>query len=211
MKGENEGCETRFLSVLTIWQVLINIESMYVILFSSHHLFMKGIYLLLFVFTACNGYAQGTAFRMGNGLSDSIDQVIYSINNIKNDTIKNKRLAFDSIDVRYKKSESKIETENFFRKSKSKLLIDYFFNNNIFLLVQVREVSPKFNDLFSTKLYYYSNDTLAYTRFFRTIRICMGRPFEKSEYELYGYNPAFDTAFIKNYTAALLTKIKKRP
>ena len=117
-------------------------------------------------------------------------------------------LSFDSIGVSVKTKTNKIATINLFERSKSLLIIEYYFKDKRLLLVNVSEQSPKFDDLHSYSIFYYDNGKIFDEKYRHTIRSCLAIPMDKSIYDLYGYNPDLNSKFLKKYIVELLDKIK---
>lgn len=167
---------------------------------------MKALVFLLLCFGAIGVFGQGTSFRRGNDLTDSINRLIYAIDSTENKIAGSKLLELDTVTVTYYKLPHKIETVNTFKKSGSKLLVDYYFTGKLLLCIRIKEISPIISDKYTATVYYYRNDSLVYTDYFSTVRPCMAISFD---YDQYGYNPAFTADFIAKYCKNLFAKIKK--
>ncbi|PZP39760.1 MAG: hypothetical protein DI598_19755 [Pseudopedobacter saltans] len=139
--------------------------------------------------------------------ADRINLYAYQIDTVKT-KIDSFKFSFDSIQVDVKTRNNKIATTNFFEKSKSRLTVDYYFKDNELVLINVVEQCPQFDDLHSYSVFYYDKEKLIAEKYRHTIRPCLAIPMDKNIYELYGYNPALNSEFLKVFVVRLLKKIK---
>jgi hypothetical protein len=115
--------------------------------------------------------------------------------------------SIDSIKVSGKAYSNKIETTNFFLRSQTKLFVNFYFRNDSLLLVAINE-RQKSLDLYMMEKYYFANNRIIDSSFAWTILPCTAIPFNKSQYELYGYNENLHGKFMREYIFILLDKLK---
>ncbi len=136
----------------------------------------------------------------------AINQYKYEIDTQK--IIGNSRLlVLDSIEVKIIDYGNKIKTNSFFRNSKSNLMINFYFKDCKLVMADVKEQSPFFDDLAAFSIFYFDNDSIFYSDYYFSIRMCIAIPLGKSLRDLYGYNPNFTGDFLKKYVRVLLPRI----
>ncbi len=169
---------------------------------------MNKIKIILFPLLLCyiNLPAQFGTFKH-NSKDVAIDLYAYNVEkSITNaDSFE---ISIDSIHVKFKTSQDKIEATSTFEKSNSILYINCYLRNDSLLKVTIKEPSPLFTDMFSASIFYIEDNKIFDEQYRCTVRPCMGIPLNKSIDELYGYNKYLRSDFLKSYIAELLKKIK---
>lgn len=147
--------------------------------------------------------------QKGNPNTREIDRYSYQLDTIKSktDTI---NFIVDSIQVKAQIQENKIVATCFFEQSKSLLTVNFYSKEKFLVKVNVKEQSPRLDDLFASTTYYYNSGELFDQNFSCTIRPCMAVSINNSIYELYGYNPNLNTSFLKKFVLLLYDKIKQQ-
>jgi len=117
-------------------------------------------------------------------------------------------LILDSIEVRGKISNNKIETISFFKSSKSVLNISFYLKDCNLVAAAVRQPSPRFNDLNAYSTFYFENDSVFYSDYYFSVRMCLAIPFKTSFTDVYGYNPNLLGDSLKRYVNQLFLRFK---
>lgn len=170
---------------------------------------MKNTLILFFITFNLQIFAQNDSIRILQ-----LNELSYKID--KNEFSKFKKINYelDTISISITKFENKIETENFFKKSGTKLLINYYYQASKLVLVSVKEYSPKSPKLFLTHKYYYENEKLLKAKKLiweeRYNTDSEGGHYQRGLdiYQVYGYNKYLNDEFIKVYIDELNLKIK---
>jgi len=171
---------------------------------------MFKVAFILFYLTSClNVFAQRVN-RYGQADTTKIFAINHFKYHVDSTAVKKDSLMldFDSIDVDVKYFDNKTETTSFFRKSNSVLRIDFYFDNCKLSLADVKERSPRFDDLYAASIFYFQDDSIFYSDYHFKVRPCMGIPLDKSFFDLYGYNPNLNGDLLKRYVRELYSKIK---
>ncbi|MCO6164115.1 hypothetical protein [Flavobacterium sp. NRK F7] len=163
--------------------------------------------LLLFILVFFSAFVLG---QNESVLKNKIDSIAYNADKSNLKVIKELTLKMDSIQVKVKRFKNKIETENTFLKSKSFVTINFYFKDEKLILVRAEEKSPLVEDLSNFTAFYYDEKDVFYKNYYQKVRICLPIDFDKSIYEVYGYNKNLNESFFTLYFEALYTKISKK-
>lgn len=166
---------------------------------------MKKILIIILLSTSLLSFSQNDSIK-----KRVINLIAHKIDSLPLKSVDNFDLKIDSINVNIKRYSNKIETENLFLNSKSKLFISYYFNENKLVMVRAKEQSPIMDKLFNYTVFYYENEKVFAKRYYHNIKICELIPKKTSIYELYGYNKELNEVFLSSYFDILYNKIKTR-
>lgn len=165
---------------------------------------MKKIQLIILLSISLLSFGQNDSIK-----KRGINLMVHKIDSLSTKSVDNFDLKIDSINVNIKRYSNKIETENLFLNSNSKLFISYYFNDSKLIMVRAKEQSPIMDDLFNYTVFYYENEKVFAKRYYQNIRICELIPKKTSIYELYGYNKELNEVFLRSYFDKLYNIIKK--
>ena len=155
---------------------------------------MEKVFLLILIISN-NLFAQIDTTGM-----TKLSKNTFEIEISKGKVIKRSKIKLDSIDIKIKKYVNKIETENYFLKSKTKLLIDYYYRDSYLVVASVREYAKgNLKKLYNETTFYFENNKLISTVHCHRVMPCVLIPFGKNIYELYGYNKYLDDSFLISF------------
>lgn len=164
---------------------------------------MMKITLLLFCLPGyLASYGQKDSLKISG-----IDQYVFQVNSVES-SFRSIQVIMDSIKADIKCYPDKIESINFFGKSQSVVTITLYTRGCELLLASIKEQSPKYDDLFAASVFYLEHDSIFFSKYYYAVRSCMGIPLNRSFYDLYGYNPALNSDFLKKYVRELYSRAK---
>ena len=165
---------------------------------------MKHFLVIIFLTISANLFAQNDSIKIRNIYLNA-----YKIDSLNKKAAKISTIKFDSINVKIKYFNDKVETENFFINSNTTLSIIFYSENSKLSFARIIEKCKTMGDLANTSEYYFEHNKIFSERYYHGVRGCMAIPFGKSIYELYGYNKYLNDEFLKSYVIKLYDKIKK--
>lgn len=160
---------------------------------------------------------QDYPFRIGNNLTDSISNIVSQINKFETDTVKNKHITIDSIEVNYTKSLSKVITTNLFKNNNSKLLINCYFKDTALIKIDVTEISRTLANYCMISQFYFDSGKMIYQFTGGTIEMINIIPWDKNKSNaekqtnlnlIQGYNPYLSVGFKLQYAQQLFKMLK---
>jgi len=117
------------------------------------------------------------------------------------------RFKMDSVEIIAHTYSDKIETENYFTKSKTTLKITFFLKDTQLVLSNIVEQSPKFRDLQRRFTYYFENEMIIHYNirygWQLGLAIRVGEDFTK----IFGYNETFTDKFLREYIGQLYNRL----
>ncbi|WP_282042755.1 hypothetical protein [Winogradskyella flava] len=164
------------------------------------------INLIIFLLTFNLSYSQSDSLKVRN-----IEIKSYEIDSVSKGHIESKEILIDSIRIKVKDFDNKIEITSEFQNSKSELKTEFYFENNNLILVRFSEIGKLYKSDNAIKYteYYYDCEELIEENFFTALpstAICMGIPIDKDWNLLYGHNKSFTNKFLHSYSELLLEK-----
>ena len=166
------------------------------------------INLIFFLITFNSSYSQSDSLKVQN-----IEIKSYEIDSVSRGDIESKEILIDSIKIKVKKFENKIEITSEFKNSKSELKTELYFENNRLILVRFSEIGKLYKNDNAIKYteYYYECEELIEENFFTALpstAACIGIPIDKDWNLLFGHNKSFTNKFLHSYSELLLEKFK---
>ena len=166
------------------------------------------IYIIFSLLTVGLSYSQTDSLKVRN-----IEIKSYEIDSVSKKYVESKKTLNDSIKIKAKNFENKIEIISDFKNSKSELKTEFYFENKNLILVRFSEVGQltKNDNAIQYTEYYYNCEELIQEKFYTQLpstAICAGIPIDKDWNLLYGHNKSFTNIFLHSYAELLLTRFK---
>lgn len=165
---------------------------------------MKKILIIIFILSVLKNYGQQDSLR-----ASIISEKAFVIDQLNSKLLKTSSFTIDTITVKTKYFKNKVQTMNYFKKSKTSLNIFYYYEDKKIIMIRVEEPSKTVEELARTWEFFFKNDDLIYENKFYNILSGITLDPSQSFDNLPGYNQNIKADFLKSYIFELKTKFKK--
>ena len=159
------------------------------------------LFLIVFLLLTFNLQAQTDSAKAAE-----IAQYVYQ-HDTSQSLIRVNRFKMDSIEIIAHIYSDKIETENYFTKSKTTLKITFFLKNTHLSLVTIVEQSPKYGDLKRRFTYYLENEKIIHYTIRYGWQLGLALRIGDNFTKIFGYNEAFTDEFLREYISQLYDRL----
>lgn len=158
-------------------------------------------FLTVFLFLMFNLQAQTDSLKAAD-----ISQFVYQYDTSRL-LISINRFKMDSIEIIAHTYSDKIETENYFTKSKTNLKIIFFLKDTKLVLTNIVEQSPKYRDLQRRFTYYFENEKIIHYNIRYGWPLGLTTRVGDDPTTMFGYNETFTDKFLREYIGQLFNKL----